>query len=267
MFNGWDRQPWLYTSCKYPDDLPCTSGPTQLTPATSKISRNFCLNKNYATTHTTHSGYCIDYDDGSSEYNATDNVLVHGGFKIRDGVNRSHSRNLVVGARLADPQAPHAPRPRRAATARPRATGPVPRRWPSRRACPQVAGFDSTLLEGNIAVASNGGFYACVGDAFGKGTTARNNTFFTPGNPALPFEQGCTGSGSTLSEWQRNGANYDGAPPPRALCVCCAPTLASALHNVPHFTSPPPRRAGGSKISADLTLDQLLAFAKERLRL
>ena len=116
------------------------------------------------------------------------------------GVNRSHHNNLVVGARLADPQ---------------------------------VAGFDSTLLEGNVAVQSSGGFYSCVGDAFGQGTTARNNRFFTPGNAQLPFKQGCAGSGSTLAEWQRNGANFD----------------------------------GGSTISADLTLAQLLAFAKERLRM
>ena len=56
---------------------------------------------------------------------ATGNVLVHGGFKIRDGVNRSHDGNLVLGARLADPQ---------------------------------VAGFDSTALTNNIAVNSNGEF-------------------------------------------------------------------------------------------------------------
>merc|ERR1712196_410451 len=106
------------------------------------IERNLIFNRNYATTKTTRSGYCIDYDDGSTGYSATANVLVHGGFKIRDGVNRSHTGNLVIGARLADPQ---------------------------------VAGFDST------SVNSNGVFYACVGDAFGRGTAASGNTFFTPG--------------------------------------------------------------------------------------
>ena len=164
-----------------------------------RIVGNFIFNKNYATTRATRSGYAIDYDDGSSMYTASSNVLVHGGFKIRDGVNRSHENNLVIGARLADPQ---------------------------------VAGFNSTLLNRNVAVNSNGEFYACVGDAFGGGTTAAVNTFFTPGSPGLPFQQGCKGgSGYTLAAWQANGHNYD----------------------------------AGSTVSANVTTAQLLQWAKERL--
>ena len=126
---------------------------------------------------------------------------MHGGFKVRDGVNRSHAHNLVIGATLANPQ---------------------------------IAGFDSTTLVENVAVNSNGDFYECVGDAFGGGTVAANNAFYTPGNPKLPFRQGCAGgSGGTLAAWQANGGNYD----------------------------------AGSTISANVTTAQLLQWARLRLGL
>jgi hypothetical protein len=169
MFNSWDRQPFLYTDSK---------GQSQTSPKVHQIHNNFCFNKNYATNGVTRSGYCVDYDDGSSQYNATNNVFLYGGFKIRDGVNRSHDSNLVINAHLADPQ---------------------------------VAGFDSTRLTNNIVVMSGGGFYGCVGDAFGQGTYASGNSFFTPGDPTLPFAPGCQGACGNLSCWQKNGPQYDSA--------------------------------------------------------
>jgi hypothetical protein len=39
------------------------------------------MNKNWL--GSTRSGYSIDYDDGSSQYNATSNFLVYGAFKVR----------------------------------------------------------------------------------------------------------------------------------------------------------------------------------------
>ena len=74
---------------------------------------------------------------------------------------------------------------------------------------------------------------ACVGDAFGGGTAAANNSFFTPGSPALPFKQGCKGAGATLATWQANGGNYD----------------------------------AGSTVSEKVTIAMLLQWAKERLGL
>ena len=45
-----------------------------------------------------HSAFmCRTDDDGSSQYNATHNFLVYGAFKVRDGINRAHSHNLIYG--------------------------------------------------------------------------------------------------------------------------------------------------------------------------
>ena len=41
---------------------------------------------------------------GSSQYNASANFLVYGGFKVRDGINRAHSGNLIYGGKAADYQ-------------------------------------------------------------------------------------------------------------------------------------------------------------------
>merc|ERR1711959_393058 len=117
-------------------------------------------------------GYCVDYDDGSSQYNATNNVFLYAGFKIRDGVNRTHDSNLIIEGRLADPQ---------------------------------VAGFDSDVLSNNIAVASDGVFYSCCcsKDSFPKGVRAFGNKFFTPGNTGLPFHaNSCGGADGSLARFQ-----------------------------------------------------------------
>ena len=198
MFNSWDRQPYLYS-----DDA---TSATRLSPKRHQIHRNLCFNHNYATTGKTRSGYCFDYDDGSSQYNATANVMVGGGFKIRDGVNRSHADNLVVNGRLADPQ---------------------------------VAGFNSTTLTGNIVLDPSGSFYSCVGDAFADGTIASGNSFYVPGTAAGAAPRFMPGCGSackgdpTLSCWQKHGAGYD----------------------------------GGSTIGGDVSVDKVIGWAKERLRM
>ena len=51
MFNSWDRQPYLYSD---------TNGATALSPQPHQIRNNLILNRNYATTKTTRSGYAID---------------------------------------------------------------------------------------------------------------------------------------------------------------------------------------------------------------
>jgi len=38
----------------------------------------------------------LDHDDESSQYNDTDNVLVFGGIKYFDGINRSSTKNLII---------------------------------------------------------------------------------------------------------------------------------------------------------------------------
>jgi len=73
MFNSWDRQPYLYSSIDGDASSAVASH-----PLTHQITNNFCLNKNYATTHTEFSLYCFDHDDGSSQYNSTGNVMYQG---------------------------------------------------------------------------------------------------------------------------------------------------------------------------------------------
>ncbi len=204
MFNSWDRQPYLYTTSTGGGADGEEGATTALSPRRHQIHRNFCLNANYATTLSTRSGYCFDYDDGSSQYNATSNVMVSGGFKDRDGVNRSHANNLVVSGRLADPQ---------------------------------VAGFDTETFDGNTVIDFTGSFYSCVGSAFPQGGAGgvrlTNNRYFTPAHADLPFHPGCGGgcdkSNQTLACWQSEG--FD----------------------------------AGSTILENATVDEVLAWARERL--
>lgn len=128
MFNSWDRQPIVH------DD---EAGQVALNPATHQLRKNFIFNKNWL--GSTNSGYSVDYDDGSSQYNATENFLVYGAFKVRDGINRAHSHNIIYG----------------------------------KPADYQCDGFNSTSMEYNTIIGVDGGkiAYGCVGKAFGpKGT-------------------------------------------------------------------------------------------------
>jgi len=97
------------------------------------------------------------------------NRELQGGFKIRDGVNRTQSGNLVIGARLADPQ---------------------------------IAGFSSTVLSGNTVIDTTGQFFSCVGDAFGLGTKAERNTYY-----GASFKPGCAGAcdNASFACWQQDG--------------------------------------------------------------
>ena len=90
QFNSWDRDPLLYTA---------EDGSLSVTPKTHQLRGNLIFNANFL--GATQSGYCIDWDDASSNYNATGNVLVFGGVKLSGGSNRSVSGNLVVGGKLA----------------------------------------------------------------------------------------------------------------------------------------------------------------------
>ena len=161
-FNSWDRQPWLYSKTDQP------GGELALSPGTHQLRGNFIFNTNFLG----HSNglYCIDHDDGSSQYNDTGNVLVYGGVKYRDGVNRSVSDNLVIY---------------------------------SLGAAFQVSGFSTDRFVDNTVVLNRGVAYTCVGAAIKGGVTTMNNRFFTPNDTSLSFTTGgCNVKGSTLKEWQ-----------------------------------------------------------------
>jgi hypothetical protein len=66
----------------------------RISPLTNIITRNFALNFNF------HGPACgsqaIDLDDESSQFNISSNVLVYGGIKNFDGMDRSSFDNLIL---------------------------------------------------------------------------------------------------------------------------------------------------------------------------
>ena len=99
---------------------------------------------------------------------------ISGGFKLRDGVNRTQVDNLVVGGIVT---------------------------------AFQVSGFDTDVVQNNINIDDEGQFYKCAGQAFQGGSTTANNQFYSPTdagfNPACDERGNCT----TLECWQQLG--YD----------------------------------------------------------
>ena len=165
MFNAWDRQPIVH-------DGDQAQGGVAINPAVHMLRQNFIMNRNWL--GTTNSGYSIDYDDGSSQYNATANFLVYGAFKVRDGINRIHAKNVIYG----------------------------------KPADYQCDGYNSTVFEANTVISTfpedfnegtgagrRGGAgisFGCVGKAFGalgsyNSVHQNGNTYFTPGDASLPF--------------------------------------------------------------------------------
>lgn len=69
-------------------------GKLLISPLTQTIANNLIFNVNF------HGQSCgsiaLDHDDESSQYNDTENVLVFGGIKFFDGINRHASKNLIV---------------------------------------------------------------------------------------------------------------------------------------------------------------------------
>lgn len=160
-FNSWDRQPFLYS----PTDR--ESGVLGLSPETHLLWGNFIFNTNFI--GSAHGLYCIDHDDGSSQYDDRGNVLVYGGIKYRDGVNRTAIENLVVY---------------------------------SIGAAFQVNGFQTDIFSNNTVIL-NGDAYTCVGHAF-PGVTTANNIFYTPNDTSLAFHtDGCSVHEDTLEQWQQ----------------------------------------------------------------
>ena len=125
------------TALLYTDE----SGSVSIVPKTHQLRRNLIFNSNFGEGGT-NSGYCVDWDNASSEYNATDNVRVFGGFKLSGGSNRAVSGNLVVDGKLVDPQqAECCPTPAEQA---------------------KVLSINTTTVFGNTAVHLQGAFYSCA---------------------------------------------------------------------------------------------------------
>lgn len=175
-FNSWDRQPIVHD-----DD----EGNLAINPKVHHLRHNFIMNTNWL--GTTKSGYSVDYDDGSSQYNATANFLVYGAFKVRDGINRVHEKNVIYG----------------------------------KPADYQCDGFNSTVFAGNTVISGfpkagrqveggrgsgQGISFGCVGEPFGplgtyNSVQQNGNTYFTPADPTMPF----SACGRSFAELQAAG--------------------------------------------------------------
>ena len=101
-FNSWDRQPYVYS---VDDDVNVLS----ISPQTHVISHNLIFNINFRGSSC--GSIALDHDDESSQYDDNNNVLVFGGIKFYDGINRSSSENLIIhpwAGRAAGPPCFHA---------------------------------------------------------------------------------------------------------------------------------------------------------------
>lgn len=76
------------------------AGRLAISPQTQVISRNLVFNINF------HGPSCgsiaIDFDDESSQYNVTKNVLAYGGVKCFDGMDRQVWQLQLVFGSVAD---------------------------------------------------------------------------------------------------------------------------------------------------------------------
>ena len=145
----------------------------------------------------------LDHDDESSQYNDTDNVLVYGGIKYFDGINRTSTKNLII----------------------------MPGLFGAIRSCLSLpVGLSGRNLSGhfshfvdNTCVQPHDGFpYQCVGSPFYNKTDrvdVRDNAFYRLNATAAEAHDwssacGCwpnpkSGAGpcpyKNFSQWQANG--------------------------------------------------------------
>ena len=88
-FNSWGRSRYWWTEGGTPDQLRSLVKLDAVEPTTLRNSRWRCDH-----------GWDIDLDDGSSNFIITDNLLLHGGLKLRDGFYREASNNVIVNDSL-----------------------------------------------------------------------------------------------------------------------------------------------------------------------
>ena len=83
-FNSWDRKLWLWL-----DDPYDSKSTVKIVPNQHHLHNNFIIRTSFL--GPSNNLYCIDHDDGSSSYNDTDNFLVYGGIKFREGIEKHAS--------------------------------------------------------------------------------------------------------------------------------------------------------------------------------
>lgn len=194
--NSWDRQPFLYLDANYE---------VQLAPIPRRIHNNFVFRNSFR--GPTSNKWALDKDDGSSNYVESDNVLVYGAIKDRDGRWRTATGNLLVYPdKMPFPDTTHT----------------------DFAMAFQVSGFSADEFSNNTVITSLGAIYSCT-QAFGPKSTAitGNNTFLTPNQTALPFAAGgCAATPDGLKGWQALG--YDHGSTQSAAPLTAAETIAMA---------------------------------------
>ena len=155
----------------------------QMVPQQSHIRNNFIVRTSFL--GPSKNLYCIDHDDGSSMYNDTDNLLVYGGIKFREGLSKHASGNYLVYP-----------------------NGPDSREVPFADQCKGT----NNSFTGNTVISHSGQFYgSCAAyDTDGKvfHVEIDFNTYYSP---ALVFDDGGCGASANLSwtEWQQSGLKQD----------------------------------------------------------
>lgn len=178
--NSWDRAPMIWLD----DNEEIANA-----PETRHIVRNFVFRNSFR--GATSNKWCLDKDDGSSNYLEEGNVLIYGAVKDRDGLQRDVVRNLF----LYPDKMPFTD------TTKTKAAMAF-----------QVSSFQFDSFVNNTVVSDLGEIYEGCGkftkDPYPKGTpTMTGNTFITPGNPKKPFSAGGCSEGDNFEDWQ--AAGYD----------------------------------------------------------
>ena len=158
--NSWGADIWLWQD---------RHKQLRLAPQTRTIRRNLIFSPCPS--------QLIDHDDLSSEYLDEYNVLVGGGIKLRNGLNKIVDSNLVILSHDG-------------------------------LASFQVDGFDSEAVVNNTCVMddkTNAYAWCTNGGGFPNVTTTAANTFILP--PQTPFHCDCGVAATNFTSWQASGAD------------------------------------------------------------
>ena len=206
-FNSWDRKPFLWL-----DD----NGQPNMVPRQMHIHNNFIIRTSFL--GPSNNLYCIDvsthcpacrtpdcwltvacrsfahhlhihhqHDDGSSMYNDTNNFLVYGGVKFREGLSKHASGNWMAYA-----------------------NGPDRREVPFADQC----GGTNNSFVGNTVISGIGQFYGSCASYSTSNAAIHvdidDNTMYSPG--AKFSDGGCNGGGviTDFAKWQKSGLGQDG---------------------------------------------------------
>lgn len=197
-FNSWDRQPYIYRLDESQTD---GKGELRISPLTQTIAHNLIYTVNFNGVSCGDMG--LDHDDESSQYNDTQNVLVFGGIKYFDGINRTSTKNLIVMPGIFG-------------------AGGSCLSLPVGLSARNLSGHFSHFVDNTCVQPHNGFPYGCVGSPFYNKTDrvdVRDNTFYRLNASVVEAQDwsgacGCwpnptSGAGpcpyKNFSQWQAHG--------------------------------------------------------------